>query len=166
VRYILLKTIAFHLFFLVLHYTYEALPYRVIGVFAPTSESVMQHMKGAFYAWTLVSMGELALRRDFWRRVFDANLLTNLLAPWAMFAWYIASALGLQPLPSTAIEIVYANVVLFVAGLGLAVLARDLASAMFSRAARGVMLAFYMVFAMLLAVFSFETPWGGFFTHP
>src|SRR5690606_15782139 len=126
----------------------------------------MQHMKSAFYAWTLMSLGELALRRDAWRRVFDANLLINLLAPWAMFLWYFASALGLQPLPSTAIEILYANVVLLVAGLGLTVLARDLVSATFSRSARGVMVVAYVAFAFLMAVFTFETPWGGFFTHP
>lgn len=165
-RYILVKVIAFHLLFLVLHYTYDALPYRAVAVFASTSETVMQHMKGAFYAWTLVSLGELALRRDMWRRVFDANLLVNLLAPWAMFMWYLASALDLQPLPTVAIEILYANIVLLVAGLGLAVLSRDLMRAHFSRASRTVMIAFYAVFAFLLAALTFETPWGGFFTHP
>ena len=165
-RYILVKTIAFHLLFLVLHYTYEALPYRAVAVFAPTTESVMQHMKAAFYAWTLVSVGELALRRDVWRRVFDANLLINLLAPWAMFMWYLASALDLQPLPTVAIEILYANIVLLVAGLGLTVLSRDLMRAQFARASRAVMIAFYVVFAFLLAALTFETPWGGFFTHP
>lgn len=114
----------------------------------------MQHMKAAFYAWTFASLVEVALRRSEWRRVFDANLLINLLAPWAMFLWYLASALDLQPLPSTAIEIAYANAVLFFAGAGLSVLAR------------GVMAAFYLLVAFLLATFSFKTPWGGFFVHP
>lgn len=165
-RVILLKTIAFHLLFLVLHYTHELLPYDAIGVIAPTSESVFQHMKAAFYAWTLASLGELALRRDVWRRLFDANLLINLLAPWAMFMWYLASALGLAPLPTVALEILYANVVLLAAGLALSLLARDLTGARFSRAGRVVMIAFYVVYAGLFATFTFETPWGGFFTHP
>lgn len=165
-RYIFLKTITFHLFFLLLHFVYDWLPYQGVTVIAASGESVMQHMKVAFFAWTLASLGELALRRGMWRRAFDANLLINLLAPWAMFLWYIASALGLQPLSSVAVEIVYANLILFIAGLGLSTLARDLASATFSRAARGVMIAFYLAFAFLLITFTFETPWGGFFTHP
>ncbi|HMM27590.1 MAG TPA: hypothetical protein PKD46_05075 [Aggregatilineaceae bacterium] len=165
-RYIFLKTITFHLFFLLLHFAHDWLPYKGVTVIAASSESVMQHMKVAFFAWTLASLGELALRRRAWRRGFDANLLTNLLAPWAMFLWYVADALGLQPLPTVALEIAYANVVLFVAGLGLSTLGRDLASATFSRAARGAMIAFYLAFAFLLIVFTFETPWGGFFTHP
>lgn len=165
-RYIFLKTISFHLFFLLLHFVHDWLPYQGVTVIAANGESVMQHMKVAFFAWTLASLGELALRRRVWRPVLDANLLINLLAPWAMFLWYVASALGLQPLPSVAVEIVYANLVLFIAGLGLSTLARDLASATFSRGARGVMLAFYLAFAFLLITFTFKTPWGGFFTHP
>lgn len=165
-RYVVLKTITFHLFFLALHLAHDWLPYNALAVIAPNSEAVMQHMKAAFYAWTFASLVEVALRRSEWRRVFDANLLINLLAPWAMFLWYLASALDLQPLPSTAIEIAYANAVLFFAGAGLSVLARDLAGARFSRSARGVMAAFYLLVAFLLATFSFKTPWGGFFVHP
>ncbi len=165
-RYIFLKTIVFHLFFLLLHFAHDWLPYKGVTVIAAGSESVMQHMKVAFFAWTFASLGELALRRRAWRQVLDANLLISLLAPWAMFLWYVADALGMQPLPSVALEVAYANVVLFVAGLGLSTLARDLVSATFSRGARGVMIAFYLTFAFLLIAFTFKTPWGGFFTHP
>lgn len=47
-RYIFLKTITFHLFFLLLHFAHDWLPYKGVTVIAASSESVMQHMKVAF----------------------------------------------------------------------------------------------------------------------
>lgn len=165
-RRILRKTIVFHLIFLVLHFAHDWLPYTWVTVVGARGESVMQHMKVAFFAWTLAALGELALRRTQRRRIFDANLLASLLAPWAMFLWYLASALYGGQLPSTALEIVYANVILFLAGLGLSLLAYDLEGHLFARATRLVMIIFYGCLVYLLVTFTFETPWGGFFVHP
>lgn len=165
-RFILLKTVTFHLAFVVLHFAYDWLPVRGVALFSANSEAVMQHMKIAFFAWTLTALGELALRKRVWRRVFDADLLANLLAPWAMFLWYLAPAIVGKPLPTATHEIAYANVVLFALGLGLTLLARDLESAHFSRTARAVMVGWYLCLAFLLVTFTFETPWAGFFEHP
>ncbi|MCZ7539257.1 MAG: hypothetical protein M5U29_04930 [Anaerolineae bacterium] len=165
-RRVLRKTIIFHLIFLVLHFVHDWLPYSWVTVIGAGSESVMQHMKVAFFAWTLTALGELALRPTRRRRIFDANLLTNLLAPWAMFLWYLAPALYGGQLPSTALEIVYANAILFLAGLGLSLLSYDLERATFLRATRVAMVIFYACLVYLLVKFTFETPWGGFFVHP
>lgn len=165
-RRVLRKAIVFHLIFLALHFAYDWLPYSWVAAIGARGEAVMQHMKIAFFAWTLTALGELTLRPARRRRVFDANLLVNLLAPWAMFLWYLASALYGGPLPTTALEIVYANAILFLAGLGLSLLAYDLESAVFSRATRAVMAVFYGCLVYLLVTFTFKTPWGGFFVHP
>ncbi len=161
-----LKLLAFWVLFLIFHFGYEWLPSPVVAVFAGTSEGAVQHMKMAFWAFTFASLGEYFLRRvprGAHQRFFDSRLLITNLAPWSMFFWYILPVFTGKPFASEALEIVSANVILLLAGIALLILESSYSAHTLTRAARTVLIIFWLLSAFLLAAVSFVTPWAGFF---
>jgi hypothetical protein len=160
------ETIVFQVLFLILHFAYNWIPSPLIALISGTSEGVFQHMKIAFYAYTLLSLGIYLLTRTRMAnpsRFFFARLAANIFLPWGVFFWYIAPAVLGQPMPSVALEIVYANCITLLVGLVFVVLGHEFESVQFSRFIQVSLFVLYILSICLFIAFTFQIPWAGFF---
>ena len=162
------KAVAFLPVFLVLHYAYKWLPWAGLAWFSSTGEAVYQHMKIGFFAYGVLCGLEYALVRPADRQRFvDTRLLATILVPWGIFfGWYIAPALYGRQMPSDALEIVYANmIILGVLGM-VGVIERSLERFAFPRRMRVVLWIIAGILVMEFVIFSYRAPWADVFTVP
>ena len=164
-RSIFLKLAAFWALFLILHFSYDWLHNPIIAVFSGTSEGAAQHIKMSFWAYTFVSIGEyFVLRVPKKDRLlfFDSRILAVLFVSLGTFLWYLVPAIRGVGMPNDFLEILYANIVIFLVGLGAILVERDFARVQLSRVGRFVVILFYLILGAILILGSFSTPWGGF----
>lgn len=162
---IILKLAAFWALFLLLHFAHNWIPTPVIAVFSGTSEGVAQHIKLSFWAYTLASIGEyfiLRVPKKDRLSFFDSRLLAVLFVSLGTFLWYLVPAIRGVGMPNDLLEIIYANLVILLVGLGTIVLERDFTRIQLSRGGRIAAISFYLVLGSILIIGSFTTPWGGF----
>jgi len=67
-----------------------------------------------------------------------------------------------EGMPTTGLEVLYANVVLLLVGFGTLLIERDLSDIKLSKASRTAMIIFYILLGVILVISSFRVPWGGF----
>jgi hypothetical protein len=165
---ILIKAAAFLPIFLVLHYAYRWLPWPGLAWFSSTGEAVYQHMKISFFAYGVLCGLEYVLARPADRQRFvDTRLLAAVLVPWGIFfGWYIAPALYGGPLPSEALEIVYANLITLGVLVIVGIIERSLEGFAFPRRLRRVLWIMAGILALEFVIFSYRAPWTDVFTVP
>lgn len=160
------KALVFQVLFVFLHFAYDWFPNQLVAVFSGTSEAFVQHAKIGFWAYSLACLLEYALRRKRLIAVGGfvlARLLACVMLPWLMFLlWYVVPSFR-GPMPSVALEIIYANLVTFAVGVITVLLERDFDRVAFSPAVRGVIALLYLLSAVLLTTFTFRLPWADFF---
>jgi hypothetical protein len=164
-RSIGLKLLIFWILFLIFHFAYDWFPYPAVVVIAGNSEGAVQHIKMAFFAYTFASLieyGYLRLPKTDRLRFLDSRLIGLLIVSIGTFLWYIVPAIRGAGMPTDLLEIVYANVILLLVGLGTILLERDLVSITLSKASRWVLIIFNLVLMTILVLGTFRTPWGGF----
>jgi hypothetical protein len=163
---ILIKLFIFWALFLVFHFAYSWLPLPIVAVFAGNSEGAVQHMKMAFFAYTIASLIEYAylkIPKTERLRFLDSRLLGLYIVTFAMFLWYLIPAIRGAAMPNDLLEVLYANIVLVLVGLGTLILERDFVSSIqLSRTSRVVIIVFDLVLMAILIIGSFKIPWGGF----
>lgn len=166
---IALKGLAFLALYVVIHFAYNWAPVQLVAVISGINESVFQHLKIGFFAYTLVNLGEYLIRRrqiQSLRRFVDSRLLATLLVPGLIFAfWYIAAAVY-GPLGSPVLEVAYANLVMVLVYWMTAVLERDWEKTDFSPASRVWIRIVYGVLAFLFVRFTFRVQWTDLFQIP
>jgi hypothetical protein len=100
-------------FFLLLHFSYDLIPSKVVLIFGEQSEAVITHMKMVMWAYLFASLIEFILHRKKIESVDQftySRLLVAMVLPWlAITIWHTAIAVGIL-LPEKPWEIVYANV--------------------------------------------------------
>jgi len=164
-RSILLKLVLFWVLFLVLHFIYDWLPYPIVAIFSGNSEAVAQHMKISFFAYAFASLIEFAwlrIPKPDRLRFLDSRLLGLLIVTFGTMLWYIVPAIRGVGMPNDLLEILYANLVILLVGLGAVLLERDLARIQFSRASRAALILFNLSLITILILGTFRIPWGGF----
>jgi hypothetical protein len=99
-------------FFLLLHFSYDLFPSKVILIFGEQTEAVVSHMKMVMWAYLFASTIEFFLRRKNIVSVSQfvyTRLLVAVILPWlAITIWHTAIAVGIL-LPEIPWEILYAN---------------------------------------------------------
>jgi hypothetical protein len=154
--------------FLLLHFSYKALPGTVFRILAEEHETTFLHMKMLFLSYVVVSLAELAVRGRRMRSgaaFVSSRGLIAVLYPWATITmWFTAEALGFK-IPVIPWEIIYANV-LTAAGIYLALRLEEALDGVDFRPALHAMIALLFVAAVVSYVaFSLHTPLP-FFTTP
>jgi hypothetical protein len=100
-------------FFLLLHFSYDIFPSKVILVFGEQSEAVITHMKMVLWAYLFASLIEFFVYRNKIKSLSQfiyTRLLLAIVLPWLVITlWHTAIALGIL-LPEIPWEIVYANI--------------------------------------------------------
>jgi len=119
----------------------------------------------SYFAYTFVSLVEYLVRRvqpEQRLPFLDSRLLSVWIVSLATFLWYIVPAIRGEGMPTTGLEVLYANVVLLLVGFGTLLIERDLSVVKLSKAGRTAMIIFYILLGVILVISSFRIPWGGF----
>jgi hypothetical protein len=119
----------------------------------------------SYFAYTFVSLVEYLVRRvhpEQRLQFLDSRLLSVWIVSLATFLWYIVPAIRGEGMPTTGLEVMYANVVLLLVGFGTLLIERDLSDIKLSKASRTAMIIFYILLGVILVISSFRVPWGGF----
>lgn len=113
----IIKGLSVWALFIFFHFGYKLLPSHLFTLLGCPFESVFQHMKMAFFSYTIVSVAEFIISRkkdrtgsSFWMsRLLSAVFLSLIV----YLVWYIYPVLfGL--IESSAGEIVYSNIILVI----------------------------------------------------
>jgi hypothetical protein len=164
---IVIKLAIFWGAFLIFHFAYSWFPVSAVAVISGTNESIMQHAKIGFFAYSLASLVEYFI----WGRklpnsssFFDARILTSVIFPWIMFiVWCMAPAFYGKPMPAILAEIIYANIALLLIGTILAIFEKDLSGVKFSNTARIILRVLWIIGMLEMVIFTFNLPWADFF---
>ena len=164
------KVGAVYFLFMLMYGTYRFFPVFPLSIIGAVNESNFQHYKAAFFAFIIVDLVELAVyRRTLVRdaRFWNSRLLAAAFVPWLEFLlWYIAPAVYGR-FPSTALEIIYANVITLLAFSGAVVLEGSFVQLRDSRALRVVVWTLVLVSLVLYMTFTFShLPWADVFVEP
>ena len=167
-KWIAVKIVIYLGFFSLLHFLYEWFPNFLIGIFAGTSESVLQHMKLAFWAYFFTVLVEYAifkkkdnLGKEFW----TMRIFTTMLIPWLeIIVWYIAPIFfdHIEPL---GVELAYSFVVVIIIGLA-AITIENNVEAKFNKKSFWLILGLFLLTIVILTVFSFKEPFIDVFHVP
>jgi hypothetical protein len=155
--------------FLLLHFSYKTFPGLFFQILAENHEATYFHMKMLFFAYVLISLGELIARRKSLRSVgtfLYSRALIAVLYPWATITlWFSAEALGIR-IPVIPWEIIYANI-LTVFGIYLALRLEEVFETVDFRPAFKAMVVLLFATAVLSYVaFSINVPIHFFTTPP
>lgn len=164
-----LKLIGFWVGFLILHYAYDFFPMLPIKLISGVDESFFQHAKIAFFAYGIVSSIEWAVWRKQVRNlepfVFSRLFATTVL-PWFIFIVWFSAAAYYGRMPNVVAEIVFANVVLALAGACALIVEQAMEGVTYSKALKVVIAALFIVSLSLYVIFTFKLPWADVFAEP
>ena len=163
------KGFLFWAIYVVFHFAYRLLPVFPVALFSGTDESIFQHLKLGFFVYLLTSILEyLIYRRRIRNRdsYFFSRLAATVFLPWVIFIlWYIAPAFYGR-LPVIALEAVYGNIIIIIAGWFAAVLEQGLEQITYSKPLKAVILTLFVVSFCLYIIFTFKLPWADVFAAP
>lgn len=165
-----IKIVGFWAAFLLLHYAYDWAPILPFQLVSGVSESVFQHMKIGFYAYLLVAVTEYLVGRKRLPVSVDASafsrLLATILVPWFMFIlWFMAPAYYGE-LPTTLLEVLYANLIMVLLGFCTVAVEQGLETTRYSPTLKGVIVALFLISVSLYTIFTFRLPWCDLFADP
>ena len=155
--------------FLILHYAYDFFPSDFTRFFSAINESVFQHMKIGFWAYTLVSGMEYWFTRKHGERIrqfVPSRVLGVLMFLWAMVIFfYFAPAILGGPMPSEFLEIVNANIVLMLSVFSGVVFEQELQDYVFSKTTSAVLWLMYLVLFLEFSIFTYRLPWADLYSR-
>jgi len=145
------KVFLFWAIYVAFHFAYQLLP---VALFTGTNESVFQHLKVGFFAYLLTSILEFSIHR---RRILnrDSYFFSRLIVP----AFY-------GRLPVIALEAVYGNIIVIIAGWFVSEFERGLEQIVYSKPLKAVILTLFLVSLCLYVIFTFKLPWADVFAEP
>ena len=168
-KYIFVRGLIYIPVFLLLHYLNEWFPNIIFQIFSGTEESVWQHMKVGFYAYFILTALEFGI---FKKKIIDSSkfmwsrLMGLLLLPWLIFVfWYTAPAVyGF--IPFMWLEILYANICVYLTILFISIFERAFQDIKFSTAVKTCLLILLGLLILEFTLFSFKMPWADLFAAP
>lgn len=134
-----------------LHFFYDILPYRIVAIFAPVSESPWEHLKLLFWP-TLLAAAVLVQGAKQPQRLWSAFFFVLLAMPvFLLGVYYLIVYLGQD---SVAVDIILYFVTMF----GGFALAYFLSKRQWVEHIGGVLLMLVILYASALVLFSFAAP--------
>jgi hypothetical protein len=165
---ILIKMVVYQVIFLLLHYTYDWFPNNLAKIFSGINESIFQHMKIAFFSYIILSLIEYLWVRKrtptnayFFSRVFATSFI-----PWTVFVFYFMAAAYYGEIDNIPIEILYANLVLFMASFATIIVEQHIEKAQPGIAFKIVCGALFLVSLSYYIIFTYRLPWFDVFAVP
>lgn len=166
---LILKIFIIHLNFLLLHYLFDWFPNNLTATISGINESVYQHMKIGFFAYSLFAIIEyLATRKSivvidqfFYSKLFSASYL-----PLVMMVIYLLGPLSFGRSESILFEIIFANIALLLTSFITLTVEMQIKSAKPSLVFRSVSIFLFILSMVQYVVFTYELPWFDIFANP
>lgn len=166
---LVLKIIAYHFTFLVMHYLYDWFPGSVSRLFGATSESMFQHMKAVFFSYLLLTGIEYALTHRAIHplgRYAYSRLLGAVLMPLLMNIYYFTAAAYAGRLESILLEIVFANLALLALSATTFLLEMYFEQSEPVRLLKWVIVLLFILTVTEFIIFNYRLPWFDVFAIP
>jgi hypothetical protein len=168
-RSMVIKVILLQVVFLVLHYLYTWLPNGVTAIIGATNESVYQHMKVAFFAYIIVSLGEYALtykRVESRSKFFHVRAFTAVLFSLLIIVWYFVSCAYFVKFNSVFLEVLFANLATILTSISGLHLEQHLEKMDFTLGMKRISAVLFLVMLSEFIIFTYRLPWIDVFANP
>lgn len=163
------KVILLQVLFLILHYLYEWFPGGVTAVISATDESIYQHMKVAFFAYILLSLGEFAIfhkQIESWGKFFHTRALTAVLFSLLVIVWYYTSCAYFIKFNNLFLEVLFANIATILTSITGLHIEQHLEKVDFSLGMKSLSIAVFVVKLSEFIIFTYRLPWLDVFANP
>ena len=168
-KYILLRSVLFLLFFMLLHFAYDWFPNVIVGIFSGVNEAVWQHMKIGFYSYLIIMVIEWALfRKKLSNRTsfFFSRIFMALLYPWIMFILFFITRVIYPWEFSEIVEIITAISITYVSGVFSGYIELDLVKIQYGKRLKVLIIILTIFLVIEFTAFTFYLPWHDVLTDP
>jgi hypothetical protein len=163
------KVILLQILFLILHYLYEWFPGGITTIISATDESIYQHMKVAFFAYILLSLGEYAFfhkQIESRAKFFHTRALTAVLYSILVIVWYYTSCAYFIKFESIFLEVLFANIATILTSVTGLHIEQHLEKVDFSLGMKRLSVALFLVKLSEYIIFTYRLPWLDVFANP
>ena len=168
-NYIFVRSALYLVIFVLMHYLFHWFPYPFISLFSGIDESVYQHMKIAFYTYTIITVIELILFRNKitdTKKFIYSHLLSIILVPVITLILFLMGAVVYDAERSKVVEIIYALTITYLSGLTISVIEQELKEFEFSKRFKVLLFILIVIMIIEFTVFTFNLPWHDVFADP
>jgi len=147
------------------HFLYDGFGFSWLKIFAPTSESIFQHMRIFFTAYFLYSLVEYNFfykTASYW----TSRFLISLLIPWLMATIYLLPQSFVGKMPNEGTEVFWAIISTTLVWLAVIPLEEDLEKIKYSQKFKVIIAILFLLLALSNVVFTFNLPVYDIFSEP
>ena len=166
---LLLRILIIQILFLILHYLYDWFPSSFTSIFSGIDESVYQHMKIGFFAFTIFIIIEFFITRKNINN-YEQHIFSRLFAatyfPLVMMVIYLLGPLVFGRFYNIVFEILFANIALIGTTLATLILQDQLSKINPGNGFRFVTIALFILSIIQFLSFTSELPWFDIFAIP
>lgn len=169
--YLLIRSFVYLCIFDFLHYCYDWFPNVFVQIFSGINESFFQHWKIGYYAYIILTIGELIIFRkkiaeEGKEKFIYSHLLSAIILPMIVFIiWYIAPAVY-GPIPVFWIEIVYSILACYISVLIMSIIEQYLKEIDYRMPLKIIIWILNLLLIMQFTIFTFKLPWADVFADP
>jgi cell shape-determining protein MreD len=165
---VLIKALINQTMFLGLHYAYDFFPTKFVTLFSGVNESVFQHLKIGYFAYILTHLVEYILRKnkESTKNFIYARIFSTVLLPWIMFLLFFLPEAVFGKVENVIVEIVLANIVLFLTSVLTIVIERHIEQITPSKSYIWASTVLFLVAGFLFIIYTFRLPWFDVFAIP
>lgn len=166
---IYIKSLLYLAIFSILHFGYDLTRWAFLAPLCGINESVVQHLKMAFWAYLLASLIEYFIvrrklneRNTFWY----PRLLSTIMVPWfVMLIWYLVPAF-FGRVESSALELLWGIFSTYFAAVMGGIVERNIEGTAATVSFKIVILVLFIISAFLYVWFTYKPPWIDLFINP
>ncbi|MGQ9618279.1 MAG: DUF6512 family protein [Candidatus Aminicenantia bacterium] len=163
------KAFLYILIFSLLHFGFDWSGWKFLIPFCGVDESVYQHLKMAFWAYTFASVIEYftAKREKIERGAFlYSRIFSSTMTPWfIIIIWYLVPAIY-GKFQTSFLEIIWAIIVSYISGIVAGMTEKTIEKVKFSIPFRIIIFLLYFFSAFLYIRFTYKPPWIDVFSNP
>ncbi len=168
-KYLYLRSLLFLAIFTGMHYAYKFFPNVVVLLFSPLNEAVFQHMKTGFYTYIILTVIEFFI---FKKKITNntqflfSRVFSMVLYPFLIFLFFLFTRVVYPWQMHFVVEIVSAQIVVYISVLFLGFLEVDIAKLEFGKRLRVLLLILIVLLIIEFTAFSFYLPWHDILANP
>ena len=144
--------------FLLFHYMYEWFPYVIFSIFSAVDESIFQHTKITFYSYIVLSVIEYSILKSKIKdkkKFLFSRLLSSIIILWILFILFLIGAIFYGE-RYFIVEIIYANIVLYLTTVSITIFEQEMISIEFSRRFKYVIVILFFLSVVSISIYHYS----------
>jgi hypothetical protein len=166
---IFLKSFLFLLSFSLFHFGYELTGWVFLKPFCGINESVFQHLKMAFWGYTLLTGAEFLILKKKGHKIknfFYSRMLSTIIIPWIMIlTWYLLPAIYGRA-GSLILDLTWAVLITYLCALFVIQIEKETEKIQFNIWTKVIISILYIISVFLFILFTYKLPWIDLFINP